>query len=319
MKKTVLLLETIADEAMALLMDRTNVVIGYDQRRLQDTAAYEHVHAIITRGKGLVDQTLIRACPNLEVIARCGVGLDNVDVAAATARGIKVVNTPGANAGTVAEHTLSLMLMSIRDLYRTIEQVKQGNWAWRNVYNGDELMGKTLGILGMGNIGKRVARLAEAFEMRVIYWNRSKQDVSYPYLPLEEVLSQADIVSLHLPYTPGDAPLIGVDELTLMKPAARLINTARGALIDHEALLNALHTEQLSGFAADVLPDLTPAISKALVSNPQVLVTPHASSLTATTYRQMCLLAVGNVLEILLEGKPDIRSIFNYEKLSSSP
>jgi len=319
MKKTVLLLETVADEALALLIEQTNVAVGHDVEDLGDSTKYEQVHAIITRGKGKVDQTLMRACPNLEVIARCGVGLDNIDVTAATARGIKVVNTPGANAATVAEHTMALMLMSIRDLYRSVEQVKQDNWAWRNVYSGDELAGKTLGILGLGNIGKRVARLAEAFDMRVIYWNRSKQDVPYSYLPLEEVLGQADAVSLHLPFIPDSAPLIGATQLALMKPSAYLINTARGALIDHEALLNALATQQLSGFAADVLPELSPTISKALLSTPQVLVTPHASSLTATTYRQMCLLAVGNVLAILKGEEPDVRSIYNYGELTTLP
>jgi D-3-phosphoglycerate dehydrogenase len=310
-KKNVLLLETIAEEALSILEANAQVFTGYDPEQLSTVLANEEIHAVITRGKGQINQALLDACPKLEVAARCGVGLDNVDVAAATARKVKVINAPGSNAATIAEHTLSLMLMLMRNMYTSVAEVKQDNWNWRNTYSGDELNGKTLGILGMGNIGKRVARLADAFGMIVIYWSRSVQDVPYTYLSMEEVLEQSDVLSLHLPYTKETGVLISSAQLELMKPGAQLINTARGQLIDHEALLAALNSGQLSGFAADVLPEEPPVKGFPIVQHPNALITPHSGSLTASTFRQMCVLTVQNVVAALNGGKPDPASIFN--------
>ncbi|SIN68539.1 2-hydroxyacid dehydrogenase [Chitinophaga niabensis] len=311
MRKNVLLLESVADEAFAVLQENVNVFTGYDEGSLKDVLSKVEVHGIITRGKKRIDKALMEACPHLQVAARCGVGLDNVDIAEATARKVRVINAPGSNAGTIAEHVLALMLILMRDLYTSVEHVKQNNWDWRNQYAGDELNGKTLGILGMGNIGKRVARLAEAFGMNVIYWSRSEQDLPYKYLPMDEVLKQADIISLHLPLDKGTDQIIGKKELALMKPHAFLINTARGALIDHAALLNALDAQALAGFAADVLPEEPPVQNLPLVQHARAIVTPHSASLTASTYRRMCLLTVNNVVAVLTGGEPDLNSIYN--------
>ncbi|NJK82764.1 MAG: hypothetical protein HC912_02080 [Saprospiraceae bacterium] len=145
-------------------------------------AEKQPIHAIVTRGKGEVNETLIAACPDLQVIARCGVGLDNVNVDFATQKGIKVVNAPGSNADTVAEHALCLMLMLQRHLYASVQAVKQNDWQFRNRYQGDEIRGKTLGILGLGNIGSKVAHLAAAFGMHIIYWDvQPKNQVAYSY------------------------------------------------------------------------------------------------------------------------------------------
>ncbi|WP_316793247.1 hydroxyacid dehydrogenase [Pedobacter frigoris] len=306
MRKNVLLLETIAEEALVVLQENVNVFTGYDEAELKDALNNVEIHAIMTRGKKHIDKALMEACPHLQVAARCGVGLDNVDVAEATARKIRVVNAPGSNAATIAEHTLALMLMLMRDLYRSVSRVKQNDWNSRNQYTGDELDGKTLGILGMGNIGKRVARLGEAFGMKVLYWSRSAQD-----LPMEEVLRQSDIVSLHLPLSDETKYIIGAAQLELMKPQAFLINTARGALIDHAALLDALNAGSIAGFAADVLPDEPPVQSMAVVEHPNAIVTPHSASLTASTYRQMCLLTVNNVVAILAGRQPELNSVYN--------
>lgn len=306
MKKNVLLLETIADEALALLEENANVFEGYTEDGLNEVLGRVEIHATITRGKGQIDKRLIDSCPDLEVVARCGVGLDNVDVAEATARKIRVVNAPGSNAATIAEHTLALMLMSMRNLYQSVVKVKQHDWNWRNQYAGDELNGKTLGILGMGNIGKRVAKLGEAFGMKVLYWSRTTQN-----LPMDELLKQSDIVSLHLPLTQETNEIIGAAQLALMKPTAFLINTARGALINHAALLDALNKNTIAGFAADVLPDEPPVESLSVVQHPHALITPHTASLTAATYQRMCLLTVKNVLAILGGGAADLNSIYN--------
>ncbi|KIA94058.1 phosphoglycerate dehydrogenase [Pedobacter kyungheensis] len=306
MKKNVLLLETIADEALALLEENANVFEGYTEGGLNEVLGRIEVHAVITRGKGQIDKRLMDCCPDLEVVARCGVGLDNVDVAEATARKIRVVNAPGSNAATIAEHTLALMLMLMRNLYQSVERVKQHDWNWRNQYAGDELNGKTLGILGMGNIGKRVAKLGEAFGMKVLYWSRTTQN-----LPMEELLKQSDVISLHLPLTQETNEIIGAAQLALMKPTAFLINTARGALINHAALLDALNANTIAGFAADVLPDEPPVENLSVVQHPHALITPHTASLTAATYQRMCLLTVKNVLAILGGGAAELNSVYN--------
>ncbi|SDE13665.1 2-hydroxyacid dehydrogenase [Pedobacter soli] len=306
MKKNVLLLETIADEALALLEENANVFEGYTEDGLNEVLVRVEIHAAITRGKGQIDKHLMDGCPDLEVVARCGVGLDNVDVAEATARKIRVVNAPGSNAATIAEHTLALMLMLMRNLYQSVERVKQHDWNWRNQYAGDELNGKTLGILGMGNIGKRVAKLGEAFGMKVLYWSRTTQN-----LPMDEILKQSDVISLHLPLTQETNEIIGAAQLALIKPTAFLINTARGALINHAALLDALNANTIAGFAADVLPDEPPVENLSVVQHPHALITPHTASLTAATYQRMCLLTVKNVLAILGGGAAELNSVYN--------
>ncbi len=317
MKKNVLLLETVADEALALLQEKTNVFTAFGTQPLPEILESQAIHAVITRGKGQVNQALLVAIPTLEVAARCGVGLDNVDVSAATARNIKVINAPGANAATIAEHTLTLMLMLRRNAYESVAQVKTGNWEWRNRYQGDELAGKTLGILGLGNIGLRVARLAEAFGMRVVYCNRSEKHTPYLALPLKEVLQQADIVSLHLPLTPATDEILGEKELALMAPNALLINTARGSLVNPAALLKALDAGALAGYGADVLTIEPPAPDDLLVQHPRTLITPHVGSLTTTTYVQMCVQTVQNVLAVL-DGEPPVpESIFNRHSLKT--
>jgi D-3-phosphoglycerate dehydrogenase / 2-oxoglutarate reductase len=311
MRKNVLLLETIATEALAVLQEQVNVFTGYDEAGLKAILNQEHIHAIITRGKGLINQPLMAACPHLAVVARCGVGLDNVDVAEATARKIMVINAPGSNAATIAEHTLTLMLMLMRNMYESVSQVKQDNWNWRNQYSGDELNGKTLGVLGMGNIGKRVARLGEAFGMEVLYWSKSARDLPYKYMAMEDVLRYADVISLHLPLTNETDKIIGEKELGVMKNGALLINTARGALIDHAALLQALEAKMIGGFAADVLPEEPPAPHLPIVHHPRAIITPHSGSLTAATYRQICLLTINNVVAALTGGQPAYNSIYN--------
>ncbi|MET3876931.1 NAD(P)-dependent oxidoreductase [Chitinophaga sp. OAE865] len=316
MRKNVLLLETVADEAFTVLQDNVNVFTGYDEASLKNVLNNEDIHAIITRGKGLINKPLIDTCPHLQVVARCGVGLDNVDVAAATARKIMVINAPGSNAATIAEHTLGLMLMLMRNMYESVFQVKQNNWDWRNQYAGDELNGKTLGILGMGNIGKRVARLGEAFGMEVLYWSKSTRDQPYKYLAMEEVLQQSDVVSLHLPFNSETDKIIGEKQLRLMKPGSLLINTARGALIDHPALLQALNAGTISSYAADVLPDEPPVESLGIVHHPRAIVTPHSGSLTSATYRQICLLTINNVVAALTGKQPDLNSIYNRNALA---
>jgi D-3-phosphoglycerate dehydrogenase / 2-oxoglutarate reductase len=315
--KNVLLLETISDDALDILTRAENVQIftAYSDEPLSKIMAENTIHAVITRGKGQVNKALMEACPQLQVAARCGVGLDNVDVKEATLRKIKVVNAPGANASTIAEHTLSLMLMLQRNLYQSINEVKTGNWEARSRFQGDELNGKTLGILGMGNIGKKVAKLADAFGMKVLYWSRTRLKNKYKFASFEDVLKKSDIISIHLPYLPETHHLINEKAFSLMNPHTLLINTARGTIIDQDILYKKLENKDLAGFGADVLAAEPPMPNDPLLTHPKALITAHVGSLTATTYTKMCVSTVQNVLAILAGKEPQIESVFNRKEL----
>jgi D-3-phosphoglycerate dehydrogenase / 2-oxoglutarate reductase len=315
--KNVLFLETIADDALEILKSDENIQIftAYSDEPLAKILSENTIHAVITRGKGQVNKALMEACPQLQVAARCGVGLDNVDVKEATLRKIKVVNTPGANASTIAEHTLSLMLMLQRNLYQSINEVKTGNWEARSRFQGDELNGKTLGILGMGNIGKKVAKLADAFGMKVLYWSRTRTKNKYKFASFEAILKKSDIISIHLPYLPETHHLIDEKAFSMMKPHVLLINTARGTIIDQAILYKKLENKDIAGFGADVLAAEPPASNDPLLTHPKALITAHVGSLTATTYTKMCISTVQNVLAILAGKEPQVESVFNRKEL----
>jgi D-3-phosphoglycerate dehydrogenase len=216
------------------------------------------------------------------------------------------------NGRTVAEHTLALMLDLVRRITPWANLCADGRWEDRRNYQGGELAGLTLGVLGYGNIGKRVARLASAFEMRVIVAARRGKAIEceYPMLPLEELLSAADVITLHLPLTKETTGILGVEQIARMKPSACVINTARGALIDQSALRAALLAGRLGGFAADVLDVEPPAADDPLLRSPRVLLTPHVASLTSTTYREMCLFTAENVVAVLEGRAPAEGSVF---------
>lgn len=311
----VLLLETIESESFELLKNQKDITIHLAWEGLPPADILSKTEAVITRGIGQVNRSLYDACPDLKVAARCGVGLDNVDVAEATNRGIKVVNAPGSNASTVAEHTISLMLTIQRNLFEALSEVKKGNWASRNAFKSDELAGKTLGIVGLGNIGLKVAHIAAAFGMRVVYWSPSKKEVPYLFVDKETLFRSADIISLHLPLNEETKDMMNEAVFNLLKPGAILINTARGALVNREALLRALDGGKLAGFGADVPFSPPPAAGDDLISHPKAFITAHVSSLTATTYKNMCLSTVKNVLAILHGLKPDSHCIFNAKAL----
>ncbi|APQ17632.1 2-hydroxyacid dehydrogenase [Maribacter hydrothermalis] len=317
MSKNVLLLETVADDALQMLKEASdmNILTGYDEASLQSQIQNNRIDAIITRGKGQVRDSLMQQLPELKVISRCGVGLDNIDVSHATKRGIKVVNAPNSNADTIAEHTIALLLMLQRNLYNAVTMVKENRWADRGTYIGDETHGKTLGIIGMGNIGKKVAKIATALGMNVVYWSSNKENVPYTFLEFDVLLKTSDSISLHLPLTSKTENLIDVSALSKMKPTALVINTARGGIIDQNELFNALKAKKIAGFAADVLALEPPDKNDPLVPLENVLITAHLGSLTKTTYTKMCTMTVENTLAILRDEAPMANCIFNREKL----
>ncbi len=312
---TVLLLETIAPTADKLLRSRSHVIFSDTPDTGERHIQGHPVHGIVTRGKGQVNQSLINICPDLRVIARCGVGLDNIDVTHATAKGIRVVNAPGSNSATVAEHALALILMLQRKMALAANAVKAGHWQYRASYDGDDVRGKCIGILGFGNIGQRVAKLASAFGMSVKFWDIEKIDSPFEQVSLDEIISQAHVISIHLPLLESTRGLISLEMMKQAKQHPIIINTARGGLIKDADVLTALQEGYISAFGSDVLEVGTPPENYELLQHDNVLVTPHSASLTKTTYEEMCLMTVQNTLRLLSGDKIDPRFIFNRASL----
>ncbi|MFC3811256.1 NAD(P)-dependent oxidoreductase [Lacihabitans lacunae] len=317
MKKNILLLETIAPEAMEILEKATDVALhfGFDSKTIKEITDQNEIHGIITRGIGKVNEELMTACPKLEVAARCGVGLDNLDVKTASEKNIKIVNTPGANANTVAEHTIALMLILQRNMYTAINDVKSGNWAARATFKSDELNEKTIGIMGLGNIGLKVANIAQVLGMKVIYWSQNPKDVPYERVSQAEIFERSDVISLHLSLNPETEGIISAENLAKCKPTAIIINTARGQLVNKEAMVQALHANKLGGYGADVPTTPPPTKDDELTSHPKAIITAHVSSLTANTYKNMSITTANNVLSILRNHAIDSKFIFNLKDL----
>ena len=246
-----------------------------------------------------VDGELIRSAPSLRAIANFAVGTDNVDLAAATAGGIPVGNTPDVLTEATADLAFALLLAAARHLTVAEAAVRAGEWlTWQpGAFLGRDVGGATLGIVGRGRIGRAVARRAEGFGMEVLHSSRSAG------VPLDELLARADFVTVHAPLTDDTRGLIGARELGLMKHTAILVNTARGELVDSAALDRALREERIAGAALDVTdPEPLPA-DHPLLSAPNALVVPHIGSATRTARERMAAMAVDNLLAAL-DGEP---------------
>ncbi len=302
---TALLLESLHPEAEAALAARGAVMRAVDPNAPPSDIAT--VEAILTRGRGRIGADLLSLCPKLRVVARAGTGLDNVDTQAAARLGIPVIYAPGANADTVAEHTLALILASVRGIVRVANWVRAGRWEERRQYGGQEVRGQRLGIVGFGAVGRRTAELARAFGMQVAVAVRGESAATspFPILPLDALLAQSDVVCFHVPLTPGTPSMVGPRRLALMKAGAVLINTSRGGLVDEGALLAALRSGHLAGYAADVLDQEPPNPDHPLLGCESVILTPHIASLTGATYRRMCVNTVHNVLAVLDGRDPE--------------
>lgn len=238
---------------------------------------------ITARGAAVIDAALIGAAPSLRVIGRSGVGVERVDLEAATARGIPVVITPNAGTRAVAEGALALILHLVKRLGRFTELVRDGAWATREELAPGDLDGATLGIVGYGRIGRRLGELATVLGMRVLahdpYANPDKVDAAVTLTDLPELLGSADIVSLHAPLTAETQGLIGRRELASIRPGAVLVNCARGGLLDLDAAYDALCDGRLSGVGLDVFAPEPPE-PHPLLDHPDVVLTPHVMALS---------------------------------------
>jgi len=293
-------------EGLDRLRAHADVDVHGGLRAEELTALIADADALIVRSRTRVGREAIERAGRLRVIARAGVGIDNVDVDAATRRGILVLNTPESSTISTAEHTMAMMLALVRHIPGAHLAVSQGAWQ-RERFLGVELYGKTLGVVGLGKIGGEVAARATALGMRVIAFDpyvspdRAAR-IGAELVPFEALLERSDHVTLHVPLTDGTRHLIGAAALARMRPGVRIINCARGGLIDEPALLAALEEGRVAGAALDVLEEEPPRDS-ALVRHPQVIVTPHLGASTAEAQRTIAVEVADQVLAVL-GGRP---------------
>ena len=252
-----------------------------------------------------IDGEAMDRCPELRVISQCATGVDNIDVAEATRRGIAVCNTPGVLTETCADFTWALMLALSRRLLEGDQMLRAGQFGgWGPLMlMGQDLHGATLGLLGMGQIAQAVARRAQGFGMKVLYWSRSQREGGRRCHDLAELLGQSDLVSVHLPLSPDTRHLLNSSRLAQMKKGALLINTSRGPVVDELALARALQSGHLGGAALDVFEE-EPRVHPELLQSPNTLLTPHIASASLATRERMALLAVDNLVAVLRNEVP---------------
>jgi D-3-phosphoglycerate dehydrogenase len=253
-----------------------------------------------------VSAPALEKADRLKVISRYGVGYDRVDLAAATAKGIVVTNTPGGNANAVAELTLAFMLALARNIPRQDRQVRAEDWS---LLKGVELADRTLGLVGMGRIGRRVAELAHAFGMRTLFYDPYPPEQAFVdrvcavAAPLERIFTESDFLSLHLPLLSGTRNIINAQALATMKPGAYIVNTARGGLVDEAALVTALESGKIAGAAFDAF-ESEPSIGNPLITQKNFISTPHVGSSTEQTTLRMGLMSAQNALAVLRGERP---------------
>lgn len=302
----IVIAEKVAANAVQLLKDEPGwTVITHDQLNGSFAAALPDADALIVRSAVDVNAEVLRHARKLRVIGRAGVGVDNINLEAATKAGIAVMNTPGANAVAVAEHTLALMLALARHLSRADSTTRAGKWEKKSL-QGTELRGKTLGIVGLGRIGMEVAKRAKAFEMKVIAHDpfvaaSVAREREIQLGELDEVYAAADYLTLHVGLTPQTAGMINEKSLAKMKRGVRIINCARGELIDEGALAAALTSKQVGGLALDVFAEEPPK-SSPLLALENVMATPHIAGSTNEAQDAVGVQIAAQVREYLKRG-----------------
>jgi len=273
--------------------------------------------ALIVRSATRVSKELLEKAPKLRAVGRAGVGVDNIDLAEATKRGVLVMSTPGGNAVSVAEHTFALMLALARQVPKVDAGLREGRWEKSS--SGTELRGKTLGLIGLGRIGGEVARRAEAFDMKVVAFDPYISEVAAKELQvelvnLERLLAESDFISLHTALSPATQNMINAKSIEKMKKSARIVNAARGELIDEAALAEALKNGRLAGAALDVFVEEPPKNSP-LIGLPNVIATPHIAGSTAEAQEEVGTQVAVQIRDYLTDGI--IRNAVNLPALSA--
>ena len=303
----VLVADPIAEAGMLRLREHAELDVRLKQSPAALLEAIADYDALIVRSETRVDERVIRAGRHLKVIGRAGAGVDNIDVEAATRAGILVVNAPSGNTIAAAEHTMAMMLALARHIPQADQAVKAGRWE-RSRFLGNELRDKVLGVVGLGSIGREVAHRAQAFGMRVIATDpvlseeRASQ-LNVILMPLHQLLGEADVISLHVPLTPETHHLIDARALGSMKTGVRLVNVARGGIVDESALWMALQDGHVAGAALDVFEQEPPG-ENPLLSLPQVVTTPHLGASTEEAQISVALEIADQVISVLEGGLP---------------
>ncbi|MEU6716443.1 hydroxyacid dehydrogenase [Nonomuraea sp. NPDC046802] len=309
---TIVVTESLHEVGLALLAEHGEVVrltpaMGEGERR----AALGSASAIITQVHP-IDRELIAAAGRLRVIGKHGVGVDNIDIAAATEHGVSVVNTPGANARSVAEHTLAMLLSLARRLPVLDQAVREGDFGIRRDLRLADLHGRTIGVLGAGHTGRMVLELCcGALGMRGIAYDVTPPDPSR--LPagcevartLDETLSRSDAISINLPLTPSTRGMIGERELSLLRPGAFVINVGRGGVVDEAALAAAVRSGVIAGAAVDVFAAEPPDVANPLLNTPGIILSPHAAGLGTGAGEEIARRLAGDVLRVLRGERPE--------------
>lgn len=308
--------ESFSETGQAVLRNNGIDVVSCEGRsRAELLQALDDCDGLIVRSETRVDGELLRSGSALRVVARAGVGVDAIDVDAATRAGIVVVNTPGANTLAATEQTFALLFAAMRHTVEAVTSVRAGTWN-RAPFIGNELYGKTLGIVGLGRIGGAVAERARAFGMRITASDpfvsaTQAQNMHATLLSLEEMLAGADVVTLHVPLTPQTERLMNAARLRTMKPSAILVNCARGGVVDEEALLAALDAAHIHAAALDVVREEPPSRGSAgarLHRHPRVLATPHLGGSTHEALQRIAIELANDVVSVL-RGRPALGAV----------
>jgi D-3-phosphoglycerate dehydrogenase / 2-oxoglutarate reductase len=302
----ILVKEKIADSGVELLRQSFDVDLGLEMSDEELREAIASYDAILVRSATQLTPELIERAANLKVIGRAGTGVDNVDIPAATRRGIVVANAPESNSVAAAEHTMALMLALCRNVPQAHASLTGGAWE-RSKFKGAELYGKTLGVIGFGRIGQLVAKRAQGFEMDVVALDKFVSAERFRELGVEgadgveDLLGRADVVTLHVPKTPETTGLIDAGAIAAMRDGARLINCARGELVDLDAVLAGLESGKLAGVALDVFPS-EPFTDHPLFARDDVVVTPHLGASTAEAQDRAGVVTAEQVIAALSGG-----------------
>ena len=306
MKKRILVTGRLPEEIMTGLSKKYKAEINVEDKPLDRQKLLDGIKdkdGLLSMITDTVDEDVLGRANRLKMIAQFGVGYNNIDVIAATKRGIPVSNTPGVLTDATAELAFALILAISRRLVEGDRITREGRFrCWAPMlFLGHEVTGKTLGVIGMGKIGKAVAQRAKCFNMPILYHNRSgigiseEKELMAKYVDMKRLLSQSDFISLHVPLSDETRHLIGSQELSLMKPTAYLINTSRGPVVDEKALLKALRKKEIGGAGLDVYEN-EPALTPGLAELDNVILLPHVGSGTLETRFRMANMAVKNLI-----------------------
>lgn len=305
--RRILVADPIAPEGVELLrqVGEVDVKTGMSPAELEE--AVRPYHALVVRSESKVTAPVLAAATNLEVIGRAGVGVDNIDLEAATQHGVVVVNAPHGNTVAAAEHTIALLMTIARNIPQADASMREGKWS-RKDYVGSEVRGKTLGVIGLGPIGSEVARRGAALEMRVVAVDPFVPDeraraIGAEPVSLETLLETADFITVHVPLTPATRNMISHEQFQRMKDGVRILNVARGGIIDEQALVDAVNEGKVRAAAIDVFTQEPINEDNPLLNNPRIICTPHLGASTAEAQERVAIDVAEQIVDIF-SGKP---------------